>query len=158
MSKNILIIFLILIVCFLQIFLMPLFEIYSSVINLLLIGVIFLILLDFEKESFLLAGIGGIFYDFFSPAFFGLTIFYLVLIVFLLKYMTKKIFPEINIIIIGITIFIASIIFSLIFNLALKEQISLSLLLINGLYNSLFGMTIFLIFNLQQRKTKLIKF
>jgi len=157
MNKNILIIILIIVLSILQILFLPILSFYSCVPNLILIGAIILILLDFEKEAFFLAGLGGLLFDFFSPVAFGFMTIYLILIVFVLRYLVKKIFSSVNLlVVVGVT-FIFAVILNILFNLILKEQLSIIFLFIGGLYNIILAAIIFSLFNLQQRKFKLIK-
>lgn len=157
MNKNIFTIILIVTVGLLQILLMPIISVYSAVPNLILIGAILLILLDYEKEAFLLAGVGGLLLDFFSPIFFGFITIYLILIVFLLRYLVKKIFPSINILIVAGVTFVSAIIFTMLINLFLKEQLLIIYFLAGGIYNSILAAVIFSFYNLSHRKLKLIK-
>ena len=157
MNKNIFTIILVVTVGLLQILLMPIISVYSAVPNLILIGAILLILLDYEKEAFLLAGVGGLLLDFFSPIFFGFITIYLILIVFLLRYLVKKIFPSINILIVAGVTFIFAVILSLLMNLFLKEQLSIIFLLTSGVYNAILAVVVFSIYNVSHQKLKLIK-
>lgn len=157
MNKNILTIILIITLGLLQILFMPILSIYSSVPNLILIGVIILILLDFEKEAFLLAGLDGLLFDLFLPTIFGIVTIYLILAVFILRYLVKKVFPSINISVVAGITFAFSVILSILIILILKEQLSIIFLFIDGLYNSILAVVIFSFFNFQHRKFKLIK-
>lgn len=157
MNKNILIIVLIIILVFLQIFLMPIFSIFSSYPNLILIAVILLILLDYEKGAFLMAGLGGLLLDFFSPIFFGFITLFLIFLVFLLRYLVKKVFPHINTLVVAGVTFISAIILNLFILFFLKEQLSVIFLILCGIYNSILAVVVFMFFNLQHGKLKLIK-
>lgn len=157
MNKNILTIILIIILGLLQILFVPIFSVYSVVPNLILIGAIISILLDFEKEAFLLAGLGGLLFDLFSPVIFGIVTIYLILAVFTLRYLVKKIFPSINILIVAGVTFISTVILSLLMVLFLKENLSIIFLLVSGVYNSILAVIVFSFFNFQQKKIKLVK-
>lgn len=157
MNKNIFTIILIIILGLLQILLLPIISVYSVVPNLILIGAIILILLDFEKGAFWLAGLGGLLFDFFSPAIFGLITIYLILIVFLLRYSVKKIFSHINVLVVSGVTFITAFILVLILDLFLKEQLSIIFLLASGVYNAILAVVIFSIYNASHQKLKLIK-
>ena len=142
MFRLILKIFFIILIALMQFVFMPILSIKGAIPNLILIGSLIFIILDFEMDAFYLAGLGGLILDLGSPTPFGFNICMLILLTFLVRYLTKKYIPQTNYATVAILIFLATIIFALASVLILKEQITV-LLLIEGIYAAGIGLILF---------------
>lgn len=96
---------------------MPIFDIRGVFPNILLVGLVILTLLDFQEDSLILAGVGGLIYDFYSPMIFGLNTFYFFIIIFLINFLAKRFFPSINIFVVILIVFLINLIYGLLIGL-----------------------------------------
>jgi len=142
MVKLILKIFFIILIAVMQFVFMPIISIKGAIPNLILIGSLVLILLDFEIDAFYLAGLGGLILDLGSPTPFGFNAFIFILLVFLARFLSKKYLPQTNYITIAIIVFLGTLIFGLASTLILKEQVTI-LLLVEGIYAAVLGLILF---------------
>lgn len=133
MIKNIIKILAIVIVALLQITLMPYLAINGIWPNLVLIAAILLLLFGYQKDAFYMAGIGGIILDLTGILPMGLNTIFLISLVFLIKIIDQKYFPDVNALIVFITVFISSIISSLLIYLFLGQLPEL-IIFIDSLY------------------------
>lgn len=92
---------------------MPIFNIQGVFPNIILIGLVILVLFDFQEDSLILAGVGGLMYDFYSPMIFGLNTFYFFSIIFLINFLAKRFFPSINIVVVMLIVFLTNLIYGL---------------------------------------------
>ena len=110
-------IFLILMVVFLQITLMPKIGIQYAYPNLILLAMLILIFVGRESEAIWWAVLGGIFLDLVSPARFGVYIFSFIAIFFLASFAFKNLFAQPTLVMSAGIIYLSSLGLSLILSL-----------------------------------------
>lgn len=140
---------------FVQIYIVPNFEIYRSFPNLILIGLVMLCL--FFRFSYALAwsAAGGIVLDLYSPMYFGVyTISFLVIFV-MLYFVINKFFTEPIFIFIMLAFFAGSLIMDLFPFIITGYKVYLYLL--NAGINAFFGTIIYYLFYGRLRKENLYK-
>lgn len=144
MIKNVFQVLLIILLFILQITLLNKFSFFNAVPNLILIVSICLVLKQNLDLSIFIAGVGGLLLDLVSPIYFGFyTITYL-LIILILNYFILKISQSPNRFIIYLIFVIVSIFIDsslLVFTKILPNWH----LLLSGLINGIFGITIYLL-------------
>ena len=131
-----------------QVTIMPTLEINEVWPNSVLILSISLLLFGKEDEALLSALIGGLILDLTGSLRMGLNIVFFVSLIFILRFLNKKFFPETNILIVFITIFTSSVLFGFFNCLFLRQSPDLKIFS-SAFYASILGLITFFIFNLR---------
>ena len=140
----------------LQVTLMPIFSIKGNFPNLILLAALILVLADFKTDAIIVAAIGGLLFDFFSPLRFGLNTIIFISFVLLLGVVSKRYFPAINLFIIALVVFLSTIIYGLLMSLFLQRWLSWEIL-IESLYACILGLIFFFVLDHFQKSSRLLK-
>lgn len=125
-----------------QLILLPLFSFKSFYPNIILISCVILIFLDLEADAFLLASLGGLILDLAGQLRFGLNIVIMLAIVFLMRFVFHKFFPEGNIFYIILAAFISQFLFGAI-TLGLLGHLPIIGLLFEAVYAAIAAVIIY---------------
>jgi len=149
-------IFFIILAALFQFVLMPILNIKGFFPNLILIGAVVLMLLDFETDAFWLAGLGGLLLDLGGPIIFGFNTIFGLLIVFLMRFLVRRFFPQINFWLTLIIIFLISALYAFLSILILKEQLSTSIFIV-AFYGGILGIIFYYFLTVVHKPTQVIK-
>lgn len=122
-----------------QISLLPQLSFYGGTANLILLVIISLVLIKREKDAILWTIIGGTLLDLFSPIRFGVYLFILLIIYFLLTILIKKLLATPPWHFILFLFFLASIIFDLLWLFYNKSIDFIIITAANAVYNIILG-------------------
>ncbi len=156
MIKLILKIFLIILAVIIQVVLMPILSIKGIWPNLILVSLVVLLMLDFQRDALLVAGIGGIISDLAGPFFFGFYTFTFIGFFFLIIFLSKRFFSEVNLFLITLITFLSSTLLGVLSCFALGRLPNFGVL-IEGIYGAFLGLIFFVILISFNKPSQIIK-